>query len=220
MSWFFQRFLQYLREACFEEEILWRRPLQIIPLPYLIFVIFSPHTQFLVNFFSTQKRVNRDKTDLRQKCVNCDKTNFTTKKHEFYTCGGILHITHMPDVEKFQISPHLSYGKIWNYSTCGEISDFSTFITHRNLKFLHMTNFPPHVWQGIQVTNMRYGSAYLLYGEQQGGTREGLVRYPTGWSLSYIFECLCQLYAAARKGQVLAVFRCVSISHLPLSVRW
>ena len=108
------------------------------------------------SFFSTQKRVNRDKTDLQQKWVNCDKTNFTTKKHEFYTCGGILHITHMPDVEKFQISPHLSYGKIWNYSTCGEISDFSTFITHRNLKFLHMTNFSPHVWQVIQVTNIRY----------------------------------------------------------------
>ena len=62
----------------------------------------------------------------------------------------------MPDVEKFQISPHLSYGKIWNYSTCGEISDFSTFTTHRNLKFLHMTDFSPHVWLVILVTNIRY----------------------------------------------------------------
>ena len=39
---------------------------------------FSTHANFLVNFFSTQKRINRDKTDLQQKCVNCDKTNSTT----------------------------------------------------------------------------------------------------------------------------------------------
>ena len=78
---------------------------------YLIFVIFL-HTRNFGYFFSTQKRLNRNKTNLRQKCVNCNKTNFTTKKHEFYTCGGILHITHMPDVEKFQICPHLSYSKI------------------------------------------------------------------------------------------------------------
>ena len=32
--------------------------------PYLIFVIFSPPTQFLTKFFSTQKRVNHAKTDL------------------------------------------------------------------------------------------------------------------------------------------------------------
>ena len=73
---------------------------------------FSTHAIFGY-FFSTQKRLNRDKTNLRQKCVNCNKTNFTTKKHEFYTCGGILHITHMPDVDKFQIYPHLSC----NFST-------------------------------------------------------------------------------------------------------
>ena len=63
-------------------------------------------------FFSAQKRVNCNRADLRQKCVKYDETNFTTKTHELYTCGGILHITHMPDVENFQISPHLSYGKI------------------------------------------------------------------------------------------------------------
>ena len=34
---------------------------------YLIFVFFSPQTQFLVKFFSTQKRVNRDKTDFATK---------------------------------------------------------------------------------------------------------------------------------------------------------
>ena len=43
-------------------------------------------------------------------------------------------------MEKYQISPHLSCGEIWNYSTRGEISDFSTSVMHINLKFLHMAN--------------------------------------------------------------------------------
>ena len=34
---------------------------------YLIFVFFSPQAQFLVKFFSTQKRVNQDKTDFATK---------------------------------------------------------------------------------------------------------------------------------------------------------
>ena len=99
----------------------------VMVMAYLIFVIFSPHMQFLDNCFSTQKRVNRDKTDLPQKYVNCDKTNVTTKKQDFrhmeafftsQTCQmwrnfRFLHIFHMakfeitPHVEKFQISPHL-----------------------------------------------------------------------------------------------------------------
>ena len=71
-----------------------------------------------------------------------------------YICKDILHIIHMPDVEKLQISPHLSCGEILNYSTCGEILDFSTcgeildfstFVMHIDLKFLHMTNFSPHI---------------------------------------------------------------------------
>ena len=41
---------------------------------------FSPHTQLLVNFFFTQKRVNRDKINLQQKCVNCDKNQFYNNK--------------------------------------------------------------------------------------------------------------------------------------------
>ena len=39
-------------------------------IPYqtcLIFVFFSPQAQLLVKFFSTQKRVNRDKTDFATK---------------------------------------------------------------------------------------------------------------------------------------------------------
>ena len=34
---------------------------------------------------------------------------------------------------------------IWNFSVCGVISDFSTSVTHWNLKFLHKTNFSPSI---------------------------------------------------------------------------
>ena len=43
-----------------------------------------------------------------KKCVNRDIIDFKTKQQEVYIIGDILHITHMPDVNKFQISPHLS----------------------------------------------------------------------------------------------------------------
>ena len=34
---------------------------------YLIFVLFSPQAKFLTKFFSTPKRVNRNKTDFATK---------------------------------------------------------------------------------------------------------------------------------------------------------
>ena len=73
-----------------------------------------------------------------------------------YICKDILHIIHMPDVEKLQISPHLSCGEILNYSTCGEILDFSTFVMHINLKFLHMTIFLhiSNLWYLWQISGM------------------------------------------------------------------
>ena len=61
---------------------------------------------------------------------------------------NIEHPAH--DVENFQIFPHLS-------QMCS-ISDISTFAMYRNLKFLHMTDFSPHV---NFVTNMRYGGKML-----------------------------------------------------------
>ena len=61
--------------------------------------------QFCFNFFSTQKRLNRDKTNLQQMCVNYNKTNFRTKKHEYYTCGGIFHIKHIQvDAGKIEVA--------------------------------------------------------------------------------------------------------------------
>ena len=101
---------------------------------YLIFVLFSPQSQFLAPFFSTPKRVNHDKTDfatkqrkshkrkiLQQNSIKCDKTS------------KIVHII-LTD-----LSPHFS---------CGEISPCDRFSPHLkgtisafNLKFLHMAEF-------------------------------------------------------------------------------
>ena len=61
-------------------------------------VIFSPQTLFLAPFFSTQKRVNREKICLRQNSEN-------SKKY------GIAHSTKnivCTESHNFQISPHLS----------------------------------------------------------------------------------------------------------------
>ena len=105
--------------------------------PYLIFVIFFPHTQFFVNFFSTQKRVNRGKIDFATKLQKSPKNQLYNKKHEFYIveAGSTSHTCQMrrdfrfvfiyhaqkseitPHVEKFPMSPHLSCIEIWYFST-------------------------------------------------------------------------------------------------------
>ena len=68
---------------------------------YLIFVLFSPQSQFLARFFSTPKRVNHDKTDfatkrrkshkrkiLQQNSIKCDKTSKIA--HIIYFVHNIL----------------------------------------------------------------------------------------------------------------------------------
>ena len=49
---------------------------------YLIFFLFSPQAQFLNNFFSTQKRVNRDKIDFA--AIQCDVIHFVALKAIFF----------------------------------------------------------------------------------------------------------------------------------------
>ena len=56
----------------------------------------------------------------------------------------ILHICH---VKKSEIPLHFS--------------DFSPFAMYRNLKFLHMADFSPHVSHVKFVTNMRYGQVLI-----------------------------------------------------------
>ena len=50
----------------------------------------------------------------------------------------------MPDVEKFQISPHLSWG---DNATCGDFSDLSTSVMWRNLKLIHM-------WRNFRILHI------------------------------------------------------------------
>ena len=89
--------------------------------PYLIFVLFSPQTIFFVQFFSTPKRVNCDKTDfatkqpklhkreiLQQNSIKCDKTSkivhIMTDFPHISHVETFLHVTefpHIDHVEKF-----------------------------------------------------------------------------------------------------------------------
>ena len=86
----------------------------------------------------------------------CDKQHklqqnrFTTKQHRFYILSS-SYICHR--------RRNLRFLHLWNCSTCGETSDFSTSVTvtFRNLKFLHMTDFFSTDILVILVTNMRYG---------------------------------------------------------------
>ena len=52
--------------------------------------------------------------------------------------------------------------KYWKFFTYGEISDFSTFFLQRNVEFLHMTNFSPHISYVIYVTNMSHDRWRIL----------------------------------------------------------
>jgi len=97
--------------------------------PYLIFVFSSPQAQFLVNFFSTQKRVNRGKTDLatnqrkllkhiigNKKCY-FQQTNVITIMWRNLSCGN--------NFSTWQISPHTEMVEIWQpyhvlWTHCGQ----------------------------------------------------------------------------------------------------
>ena len=43
-----------------------------------------------------------------------------------------------------------------HYADSSENTNPMLFITHRNIRFLHMTNFSPHISLLILVTNIRY----------------------------------------------------------------
>ena len=110
---------------------------------YLIFVLFSPQTKFLAQFFSTSMRVNRDKTDfatkqsnshkrdiLQQNSIKCDKTSkivtdFLHLSHveKYLHMTDFLHLSHVEKFSTWQICLHISHVE----------------------KFLHVTEFP-HIY--------------------------------------------------------------------------
>ena len=109
----------------------------------MIFVLFSPQAQFLAKFFSTQKRVNRNKTDfatkqrksqneqiLQQNSIICIKTLLIV--HIFYLVNKemvkflyihhvettpILHICHVAKSELMNVEQF----QISPHGRCGEI---------------------------------------------------------------------------------------------------
>ena len=86
---------------------------------------------------------------LWQNSMNLDKTEYLTKQHKLNTCRDILHITHMSDEEKYQISPHMSYGQIWNTRT---------WQMWRFFRFLHIC----HVQGSDNSPHDTFFSAYLI----------------------------------------------------------
>ena len=59
-------------------------------------------------------------------------------------------------VEKFQISMRGKCGEIWNFSTCGVISNFAIWKMWRNLKFLH-------IWHVCDVENASTCVKFMLF---------------------------------------------------------
>ena len=56
---------------------------------------------------------------------------------------------------------NMSCVEIWNNTTCGETSEFSTSVTFRNLKFLHVTDFSPPIYRW-QIWGMHAHHPYRL----------------------------------------------------------
>ena len=96
---------------------------------YLIFVIFSPPIQFSPQFFSTQKRVNRNKTDYAKNSVNCHKTDFTTKSRVNFR---FLHLLSCGEFWNLQIWEHF-----WFLHICC-VKNLKFLYTWRNFRFLHI----------------------------------------------------------------------------------
>ena len=81
---------------------------------YLSFFLHIP--DLWLNFSPHKSAKNQHKTDFARKQRKLRQKLFFNKKAWHILCKGVLHIIHMPDVEKLQFSPYLSCGEIWNYS--------------------------------------------------------------------------------------------------------
>ena len=101
---------------CIRVSILYSAPNEYTghPTAYLIFFIFSPQGQFLVKFFSLQKRVNCDKTDF------AIKQSKSPKNDKLYTLFYISEISFT--FLMWRIFPHM-------YITIYHVENFSTGTT-------------------------------------------------------------------------------------------
>ena len=109
-----------------------------IPESYIIFVLFSPQTQFLAQFFSTQKRVNHSKK-ISTKQRKSPKTWFFNSLMRQNTINCTHHLSNLQIVFTFLTWRTLStcQSVMWRISSsnnmlCGEISPHGRFFLHGN----------------------------------------------------------------------------------------
>ena len=103
---------------------------------YMIFVLFSPQTQFLAQFFSTQKRVNHSKK-ISTKQRKSPKTWFFNSLMRQNTINCTHHLSNLQIVFTFLTWRTLStcQSVMWRISSsnnmsCGEISPHGRFFLH------------------------------------------------------------------------------------------
>ena len=90
--------------------------------------LFSPQAQFLVQLFSTQKRVNRNKTDFATKQRKVRQNRFCNKKMLVCSCGEVCHVEtflHVTDFSTFLCITHFAPNL-----SCGELSLCDRFSSH------------------------------------------------------------------------------------------
>ena len=118
---------------------------------YLIFVLFSPHAQFLNEFFSTQKCVNRNKIDFAPIQRKWQQSRFCDKSAWIVTKKIVSTFNMWRNVSTWQILLHISpHDMIFLFiyhaetylqlSICHVETLLHMTICHME-NFLHMTNF-------------------------------------------------------------------------------
>ena len=118
--------------------------------PYIIFVLFSPQTQFLAQFFSTQKRVNHSKK-ISTKQRKSPKTWFFNSLMRQNTINCTHHLSNLQIVFTFLTWRTLStcQSVMWRISSsnnmsCGEISPHGRFFLHG-----HRPWYPWQIWNMV-----------------------------------------------------------------------
>ena len=118
------------------------------PIPHVC--PFSPQTEFLVQFFSTQKRVNHDQIDSETKQRKwqqnrfCDKTAWIVTNqicHHISHVEKFLHMTNLsPHISTWQICLHIYHVETLLQLTICYVENFSSSQSAKWRKFLHMAD--------------------------------------------------------------------------------
>ena len=122
--------------------------------------MFSPHGKILAQFFSTHVRKLQQNRFCDQVCKLWQNWFHNKKAQNVATFFHQIHVR----CRGFQISPHMSCGHIWNFSTRGDILNFPTNVIHGKLKFLHMKFFSPQIysWYSRQISGLSWNWPTML----------------------------------------------------------